>query len=277
MSSNTAFESRLVPSTLCSCATILVYDWICNIDQEISHVWFRPWSTGTLIFFLNRYLPFVDIFVALSAKFTRISPEQCLTRNTIVAWLTVLGTFLSEVILILRTYAVWERKRAVRILLIILAACTAICIIVFAQLEVVSLEYVSTAGVGCTLAKASSIVIFAYIVLVISETTIVALTAVKAHRELRYSRQPWLVQLYQDGMLFYVYLLAISLANILVATLAPSMFANWLASPQRVVHSVLCTRVLLLVRSSSRANHESIGLGIDDDAHGTLVFVGVPR
>ncbi|KAJ7775544.1 hypothetical protein B0H16DRAFT_47714 [Mycena metata] len=184
----------------------------------------------------------------------------------------------------LRTVALWERKRAVRISLMILAVLTGVPMVVFTELELESLKYVQTDDVGCKLAHASSIVIFAYLMLLISETVIVVLTAVKAYHHLRRSRQPWLVQLYKDGkllplpefgpcsgiqpgMLFYVFLLGISVANILVPILAPVsvdfvaefslminsryLYANWLASPQRVLHSVLCTRVLLLIRGSA--------------------------
>ncbi|KAJ6546186.1 hypothetical protein DFH09DRAFT_649023 [Mycena vulgaris] len=263
MSSHPLSEARLVPSTLCACATVLVYDWMCTLDQEISCVWSRPRTLGTLFFVFNRYLPFIDVFLCLSG--TRISAEQCLTRFKIVGWFTVIGIFLSEVILMLRTYALWERRRGALISLSILSTCTVISTAVFTHLELASLEYLPSEGVGCQLEMASSIVIYAYLTLMISETSelrafrastmcslpfsaIVIMTVIKAYRDLRRSRQPWLVQLYHDGMLFYVYLLAISLANILVPVLAPSMFSNWLATPQRVLHSVLCTRVLLLIR-----------------------------
>ncbi|KAJ7801038.1 hypothetical protein B0H14DRAFT_2897205 [Mycena olivaceomarginata] len=249
MSMDSVFEARLLPSTLLSCATILIYDWICTLDREITHVWSRPLSTGTLLFALNRYSPFIDVFVVISTKFQQFPPEQCLTRNTIFAWLSVLGVFLSEVILVLRTWAFWDRRRTLLIWLIILTTCTLVATIVTTQLELKSLHYIPTTGVGCTLAKAGSIIIFAYLSIIILETTIVVLTAVKAYRVLRHSRQPWLVQLYRDGMLFYIYLLMISLANILVPILAPSMLSNWFSSPQRVLHSVLCTRVLLCIRA----------------------------
>ncbi|KAJ6572569.1 hypothetical protein DFH09DRAFT_1462142 [Mycena vulgaris] len=235
--------------------------------MQIQYVWNRPWSMGTLLFVLNRYLPFIDAPISLSAKLMRISPEDCLTRFKIVAWLTLFGIFLSEGILMVRTYALWERKRGVLASLCLLSACTGIPAMLFMQLELASLDYVPTGGVGCKLAKASNIVIFAYVMLMISETTIVVMTAIKAYRGLRRSRQPWLAQLYHDGMLFYVYLLAISLANILVPILAPSMFSNWLATPQRVLHSVLCTRVLLLIRSRSiRGNDFQSSVAIS--AHG---------
>ncbi|KAJ7346214.1 hypothetical protein DFH08DRAFT_961659 [Mycena albidolilacea] len=161
--------------------------------------------------------------------------------------LLVLGIFLSEVILMLRTWALWDRRRMVLIWLIILGTCTLVASIVTTQLELESLDYITTTGVGCTLAKASSIIIFSYLSVTILETMV--LTAVRAYRDLRYSRLPWLIQLYRDGILFFIYLLMISLANILVPILAPSMFSNWLASPQRVLHSVLCSRVLLHIRA----------------------------
>ncbi|KAJ6532826.1 hypothetical protein DFH09DRAFT_1181692 [Mycena vulgaris] len=149
MSSHPLSEARLVPSTLCACATVL-----------ISCVWSRPRSLGTLFFVFNRYLPFIDVFLSLSAKTTRISAEQCLTRFKIVGWLTVIGIFLSEVILMLRTYALWERRRGALISLSILSTCTVISTATYPQ-----------KGVGCQLEMASSIVIYAYLTLMISETS----------------------------------------------------------------------------------------------------------
>ncbi|KAJ7046115.1 hypothetical protein C8F04DRAFT_1387757 [Mycena alexandri] len=205
MSLNSKLEARLVPSTLCACAAILVYDWMCTLDQEITYVWSRPqWSTGTFVFIVNRYLPFIDIFLALTAKLTHISPGRCLTRFKIVGWLTVMGIFLSEVVLMLRTLALWDRKRAVRISLMILAIHTA------------------TSGVSDNRGWSNYI------------------KMVSSSHALEFSTYSYV----QRGMLFYVFLLGMSLANILVPIFAPSMYSNWLASPQRVLHSVLCTRVL---------------------------------
>ncbi|TFK35846.1 hypothetical protein BDQ12DRAFT_687662 [Crucibulum laeve] len=122
-------------------------------------------------------------------------------------------------------------------------------------LYIQSLQYVQSDRPGCRLGAASPIIIVAYVLLVLSETTMAILTGIKAYKHLRHSQSPWVIQLYKDGLLFYVYLLAISLANVLVPILAPRIFANWLATPQRVLHSVLCNRVLLLIlRQRSASN-----------------------
>ncbi|KAG6828870.1 hypothetical protein H0H92_006479 [Tricholoma furcatifolium] len=102
------------------------------------------------------------------------------------------------------------------------------------------------------------------------------LTVIKAYHHYRQSTSGWVMQLHKDGIIFYAFLLrqlntypmslketlnvfiAISLANLVVPVFAPSMFANWLATPQRVFHSIICTRVLLLIlrqRSAALVNH----------------------
>jgi len=268
--------SRLVPSTLCACATILVYDLVCTLDQEVLYVWPRPWSMSTALFVFNRYLPFIDTFLSLSAKFTNISPEQCLIRNKAVGWLSVFGILLSEGILMLRTYAIWERKRFVLLFLCSLALAIFIPTGVIVYLETSSLQYGPPDGLGCMLYNASSILIYGYLLVMLSETAIAILTAVKAYRDLRRSRVPWILKLYQDGMLFYVYLLTISIANVLVPVIAPRMFANWLATPQRVLHSVLCTRVLLLILRRRRVATSGVPQTTTSESEGSgMVFSSV--
>ncbi|KAJ7019638.1 hypothetical protein C8F04DRAFT_1147039 [Mycena alexandri] len=270
------FEARLIPSTLCACLTILVYDLLCTLDQEILYVWPRPWSMSTALFLLNRYLPFVDTFLSFSAKFTRIPPETCLKRNTAVLWLSVFGIQLSEGILMLRTYAIWERKRGVLYFLCGLALCTFVLMAVFVQLETASLQYTQSDDLGCTLSHAGHVILFGYMMIMISETAIAVLTAIKAYRDLRRSRVPWILKLYQDGMLFYVYLLILSTANVLVPIFAPTMFANWLGTPQRVLHSVLCNRVLLLILRQRRIATSGTAHSVTTDSEATgVVFSSV--
>ncbi|KAJ6518199.1 hypothetical protein C8R47DRAFT_1232260 [Mycena vitilis] len=241
----------LMPYTYWVCATVLAYDWLCTLDQEMTHLWNQPLSMGTMIFVLNRYLPFVDIGIGVAGIFTHNSPEICLTLNKFIGWLDVIGVLISEVVLMLRTFAIWERKRAVVVSLSVLAFCLAIPMFVVGQLELDSLVYFSR-GQGCELAKASPIILLAYVMLMVLETTIFVLTVIKAYRDLRRTRQPWIRQFYRDGILFYVYLLAMSLANLVVPIISPPEYKNWLLSPQRVLHSVLCTRVLFFIRGHSR-------------------------
>ncbi|KAF5378085.1 hypothetical protein D9615_007620 [Tricholomella constricta] len=257
-------DQNLVQGTLLASGTVLIYDLLCTLDQEVAYVWSNPWSISSLLFFLNRYLPFVDTFLSLNLKFSRNTPEKCLSHFTAVTWLIVIGTLISEAILMLRTYAIWERKRSIFVILCLLALFVFPPAMIITFLEVKSLKYGPTSLRGCQLVHASPLILVAYILLVVSETTLAVLTAIKAYRHLRHSQSRWVVQLYQDGIVFYFFLLGISLANIIVPIAAPPILANWLATPQRVIHSVLCTRVLFLIlrqrSGTSMTNRLSGGL-----------------
>ncbi|KDR66170.1 hypothetical protein GALMADRAFT_259632 [Galerina marginata CBS 339.88] len=250
----TILDTQLVQSTLVACGTLLVYDFLCMLDQEVAYVWTAPWTFGTALFFLNRYLPFIDTFLSLKLKLSMNTPERCQQEFTVVTWLIVAGIIISEVVLALRTYAIWQGRRLILIILCVSSAVTFIPAIVVTHIELKSLKYVPSELAGCRLSTASSIIIVAYISLALFETIMAVLTGIEAYRHLRHSQSRWVVQLYREGLIFYVYMLVISIANILVPILAPRIFANWLATPQRVMHSVLCNRVLLLIlkqRSSS--------------------------
>ncbi|EIM80645.1 uncharacterized protein STEHIDRAFT_125685 [Stereum hirsutum FP-91666 SS1] len=157
----------------------------------------------------------------------------------------------------LRTYAIWGRKRWVRIVLICVSILLYPPAIAVTQLELQSLIYISASYPGergCFLSHASSIIYVAYILLGLSETTIFILTAVKARQHLRATHSPMVKMLYQQGIVYFFFILLATIANIIV----PVTFAgetNWLATPQHVIHSLLCTRVLLFILRSRHSSN----------------------
>ncbi|KAF9456197.1 hypothetical protein BDZ94DRAFT_1327133 [Collybia nuda] len=244
-------EPKLKGYILVAAVTVFFYDFLCTFPQEVAYVWSRPWSIGTVLFFLNRYLPFVDITLSLRLLTTISTPERCFRRFMIIAWFLAIGMAISQLILLIRTYAMWHLKRSITIFLFCLAFITIIPGLVFAHMEAVSLEFRPVEGhrYGCNIVRARNIGIIAYIALFISETTIVILTMIKASQHLRHSSSSssWVFQLYRDGIIFYFYLLAMTIANAIVPVLADFQYKGILASPQRVLHSVLCTRVILVI------------------------------
>jgi hypothetical protein len=97
---------------------LLVYDYLCTLDLEVAYVWAGPWTLGTFLFILNRYLPFVDIFILIQLLAGNPSPETCVTYSKVATWFMVTGVIISEIILMLRTYALWECRRSILIALI---------------------------------------------------------------------------------------------------------------------------------------------------------------
>ncbi|KAL0579724.1 hypothetical protein V5O48_002288 [Marasmius crinis-equi] len=216
------------------------------------------------MFLLNRYLPFIDTFLSIDVYFRSMSPGECLARTTAMLWFMYIGITLSEVILMLRTYALWERRRSILLTLCFTAVALMTPGLFFLQKEIQSFRYAPSDQPGCLLTDASNIVFISYIMLLAGETIVAGLTLVKGYQHLRRTRSPWVVQLYQDGILFYVYLLTLSLGNIITSVVNPEM-GPWLSSPQRTLHSLLSTRVLFLLFRGQRTSAQ-------DHEHRTTAF-----
>ncbi|KAJ3868696.1 hypothetical protein EV359DRAFT_60479 [Lentinula novae-zelandiae] len=104
------------------------------------------------------------------------------------------GIVISELILTLRTYAVWERKRSILIILIILTVVFLVPAIVFTELASAVLSH----G-GCRMTSASNIIFLAFCLLTIYESILAILIAIQACKHLRQTRSPWVTKLYKDG------------------------------------------------------------------------------
>jgi len=247
---NLLAEYKIIPYSITAIAALLVYDLICTVDQEVEYVWTAPCSIGTIMFVLNRYLPLIDTFISLHLLTTQNTPENCVQGFKVVTWFILLGQALAEIILMLRTYALWERKRAMLITLWVLSAFTFIPAIIVTSFELDSLQYgppTIHGQAGCFLRRASKVIFIAYVLLIMCESIIVTLTMIKAVSHLRRSHSPWIVKMYKDGFLFYIYVLTISVVNVVIPVAAPPAYANWFATPLRVFHSIFCTRVLLFI------------------------------
>ncbi|KAJ4463352.1 hypothetical protein C8J55DRAFT_532117 [Lentinula edodes] len=241
----------LVRAGAMGAASLLVYDYFCTLDQEIELIWSSPFGLASMIFFANRYLPFIDSALSVNINFNAtLSAEECLVQARATAWLMFIGIALSEIILMLRTYAIWGRQRSMLLFLIILTVVFIIPGIIFTELALNSLQFVVFEG--CRLSTANDIIYLAFCLLTAYESILAALITIQAYKHLRQTRSPWVTKLYKDGIIFYFSLLVLSCANIISALITPEL-GPWLEGPQRVVHSALCNRVLFLIFQGNSA------------------------
>ncbi|KAK0489763.1 hypothetical protein EDD18DRAFT_1141075 [Armillaria luteobubalina] len=84
------------------------------LSTEINYVWLlRPVHPLLLLFVLNRYLPLVDAAISIHLFLHEPSVSRCHLLFNLTGPLAVLGIFTSQAILMIRTYAIWDRHRAV--------------------------------------------------------------------------------------------------------------------------------------------------------------------
>ncbi|KAK0200451.1 hypothetical protein DFS33DRAFT_1387658 [Desarmillaria ectypa] len=198
---------------------------------------------------------------------------QCRQFAFITNPLMVLGIFTSQAILMIRTYAIWDRNRAVfwcfigtgifcfipgvvdLAIQIKTMQCRLPVIFAFeASRELRIFQFVvielSSNHPGC-MAVSSNMARLFYIPVLISETIIASLMLFKGVQHLRRSSHPFLIEFYVSGMFFYACLLLMTLANIFVPVWADGI-GPFLSYFQRILHSILSSRVLLLILKQRR-------------------------
>jgi len=250
-----------------ACGTLLSYDVLCTLDEEVAYVWPSPWSLGKGLYLVNRYLPFVDIIGLIHLVTRHNTADQCRIENGIVTCQLVFlpsllslptGYFFSgvmffrvlfaEMILMIRTYAIWDRRRSILITFCGLGLFAGIPSIMLTHFAMASVNYVEAPSymTGCMTDRLKGQFTGAsFILLVVTETTTVVLTMIKAAQHLRHSRSTWVSKMYTDGLLFYIYISTLSITNVFLMLFVKS--AGWLYPLQSIFHSLFCSRVLMLI------------------------------
>jgi hypothetical protein len=243
-------EYILSSNILTASFTALVYDFLITWDEEVNSIWTQPFTFGTWLFLFNRYMPFVDTFLGVYLTFIDTTPQRCYDFYEGITWMIAFGLMASELIILLRTWALWERSKWVFYLLGGMSSLTMAPGIAVTALEIKSFQFghVPDGGLGCRLERSSKLIFIAYVLIALSETVVVTLT-IKKGLEHRNSNDSFVKHVYRHGLLFYLYLLAITLTNLVVPFVASEpLYKNYLAVPQRIFHSIFCNRVILLIQ-----------------------------
>ncbi|KAA1476597.1 hypothetical protein DENSPDRAFT_933153 [Dentipellis sp. KUC8613] len=247
---NTYFD--LIPVAL------LIYDYFLTFSDEVELIWYSRWSITKILFFLNRYVPFVDIVIAVYHQAaSNLSNETCSILLGMSGWLFVGGLGVSEAILIFRAWAIWGRDKRIGLVLVILFVIAWIFISIYLDKFLKSLEFTELGSIlpgiqGCFVTKASSTLYVYYVILMSYETALMCITLVKGIHHFRHSSSPFIILLYRDGILAYIYVFAIAVINVLVILLSVPAYATLLSGTQRIIHVILTTRIVLDLRRAAK-------------------------
>jgi len=236
-------------------AALLVYDFILTFQSEVTLIWPSKWNVVKVLFFLTRYLPFIDMSLVLFYQTkTNIDVQTCQMTYFPAGWLIVVGITIAEIILMVRTWAIWGRSRRIAIFLGVACASALIPVLVIEHYFLKSLvfsPYPNPATPGCLLTAGSPVIAVSFIIVILFETFVLILTLIKGVQHYRVAgNRGFVAVLYRDGILFYIYLFIISLVNLIVIVTAPRELADILAIFQHVLHSCLSARILLNLREA---------------------------
>ncbi|KAH8799527.1 hypothetical protein DL96DRAFT_1824255 [Flagelloscypha sp. PMI_526] len=251
-------NSTMVVSMLQTCAlTILVWDWIITIGLEVKYVWPSKWTLGKVLFFMTRYLPVIDAVVCLSLSQVALgnSSVYCPTHFHAETWFLTTGMHVAEFILVLRTWAICDRNRAILVGLLLFQA--AIFVYNGAALEVFFRSIVwagpeFTGIPGCFMKSASGKIFFSvtFINIAILESFIFITTMIACIRKDR--RKSHLVEIiWRDGLIFFLLIGVVSVFNVVIMFTVPPTYWFVLTPFQLVMHSVATSRILLHMREEA--------------------------
>jgi len=232
---------------------MLIYDFFLTFPQEVSLIWPAPLSLMKVLFLVTRYLPFADVGIRIWHH-TRYKPSvrTCLFVFESNSWLFYVGTCLAEVILTLRTWAVWNRDWRLSIALpIFYIACFGVnipLIVIFVK----SLRFLPIPTpplLGCLAIKGWHLVSICWTMLFVYETGIFLLMLIKGIRCYRSGGSSQLFHVvYRDGLLYYLYLFGFALANVIMVATMPPDLQMVLVVIERFIHPILACRVVLDIR-----------------------------
>jgi len=251
------YAMKLVTNLDVMTCTIFIWDYILTFRMEVELVWKSKWTFMKGLYFFQRYLPFIDtVFLLLYSQTAEgLTKTTCRNLFYLCGTLTMVGLAASEMILTLRTWAVWNRNQHLSItlpILYVLAWGSGFVLIGMFLNSIVFSDAPYPRFQGCFVTYSNNDIIFIWVVIIIWDTLILALMLVPAIRSYRSGGNSALAKsVYCDGINYYLFLFTLSFINILVIKVLPPEYRTVITSLARMVHSMLTSRVILHIRAQA--------------------------
>ncbi|KAJ7723499.1 hypothetical protein DFH07DRAFT_855760 [Mycena maculata] len=240
--------------------TLLFYDYFLTLDWEVSRYWGSAWNVPNALFYLNRYGTLFGTIPVVFQYFwtTESTPHKlaiCAGLHSYHQYFAVVTQIVIGVMLILRTYALYDRNRRILVFMVCIAAAV-IGVGLWAVLSGPGAktnedDEVLALYIGCSSSVSSSETLnlaAAWGGMVVFDCMIFILTLYRALSRRRLSSQDLLTVLLRDGSIYFGVMVMSNLGNILTFALAgpytrgiPTTFAN-------VMSSIMISRLMLNLR-----------------------------
>jgi len=238
-----------------SAVTLLLYDTAIGFSDEVHLIWRQRWAFGKVLYIFARYGCFVDAATALWYSFsTELSPESCRVVYQFANWMMTFGIHVCQVILLIRTYAIWERKMVIlSYLCVVQVASIIICFILLKQSNMTVTFEPSPFPtiVSCIPTLGNNRLFVDFCVVFIVEFNFVCTLLFKGLSQWRRESTPIVHTLYRDGVVYFVALFLICLINVVFLLKGVNTPYFYIATEhQRVFHSILASRVIINARKA---------------------------
>ncbi|EIW77011.1 hypothetical protein CONPUDRAFT_157284 [Coniophora puteana RWD-64-598 SS2] len=257
--------TRLNTYAILASGTVLTYDTLTSLDLEVKYIWQAKWSIMKALYLWTRYIAF-------------ITPVLALVYLPSIFWIDGVGIAGSEIVLAVRTWALWGRNRKVAAVV----ATVYVGIVVGAMTTLYELfqdtRFIVVPGhPGCFMIGNGVMAKVCWGMVLIGEAVWVLLLLVESYFVYKAVRSlPTLFRImFTDGVLYFVLLFVgidYLFAVLVIAMIAPGQSSSILditiilSVPGRVVCTVLVAHLILHVKRVADpelrlgANQTTLGL-----------------
>ncbi|KLO18488.1 hypothetical protein SCHPADRAFT_936161 [Schizopora paradoxa] len=269
---------------------LMIYDYVVSLSDEINFIWPGEWRLGKTLYVINRYLVFVDPAVTLMYLFgTNTNVQTCNGLASAIVWLAVIGSQISQLILSMRTYAIWGKSLTVLSILLTIHVALLVSEAMTIRSFLKTFKYghsLANIAIACTPISSKSHVWIAYLFIVVLELTIVILTIYKAYATWHRGISALTITLYRDGLRFnslsnnyiakfptaimcFCLLFVMSIVNeVLQADPSLAIFYDLFTEyvfgsslPQRIMQAILSGKIILHLRRETLCSQQTQGDG----------------
>ncbi|KIJ54551.1 hypothetical protein M422DRAFT_220842 [Sphaerobolus stellatus SS14] len=230
--------------------TMLVYDYLITVGQEVESIWKQTWSGATLLFALNRYGSLLQrpIIVAafLSPAWSRDVPS-CQHFVRFSGGSTVGIVAIGELILILRVWAIWHRNKKILAFLSFMW----IMQVTFSGMALGYSQRVPFPPffVGCILTGIDNRFIPFWLMPLFTDSVIFFLTVYRVLKYSRTMRDSGLFKvLFRDGILYFFCIFSVNFLNVILYIVATEDLKAIGAGFSQTLTSVMVSRLVLNLR-----------------------------
>ncbi|KJA25144.1 hypothetical protein HYPSUDRAFT_38111 [Hypholoma sublateritium FD-334 SS-4] len=245
--------TRIVSYAQVASIVILSYDTLLTLDREINTIWRSKFSVMKLMYLITRYSAFVEGGVVIAQL--SIPGDWyvgCSLTFKLNACLFVFGMGVGEIIMTNRTWVVWQKNRtmmfALPIFYVTLWSGGFAAIAIFLG----SIKFdpnPRTPYVGCYATAASPIIFICWVLIFVYDLVMLILMAIPTFRVYRSGGSSRFMRMvYRDGVVYYIYLFALSLVNIIIALTFPTDLILIFSLMLRIIHALLACRVVLHIK-----------------------------
>lgn len=241
------------------CISLWLYEYLCTISFEIRFIWFTPWNVTKFLFLSTRYNQFLLIGALLHQSYSpyRLTRGDCFRNEQFVIIILNVGMLLTEIIFTLRTWAVWGRSRKSGFLLlmffmILLVPCFTLTAFWFPTLTPSPIPIpTQVIPSGCCNIIRSNVRVAEYAIMSVFYVVNATLVGIPAYKSFvdRTSLSSFARLVYIDGILYYIYLLAFSITNIVIICGFPPQYSDLFTVLQQFLGSILSCRMILNLRN----------------------------